>query len=265
MTARAITTEHRLDTLEAHRRSIERVVMEMRTHFSEMLSLDDMAQIAAMSKFHFHRVFEEITETTPLHFLACIRIERAKELLLSTETSVTDICMEVGYSSLGSFSTSFSELVGLPPKCFRERVHSQSAEDFHRSVMSYIAAKRGEVADLLDGELQAPTDQRGFFFVGGFECGVPQGIPQSGTVMLTAGSYRIRRPRSPTFHLLAVLLPYSTTNASALIRLPVALVGRRKVNWEGGPQSTLPPLSLREPRPTDPPILTYLGELTRRI
>lgn len=65
-------------------------------HRADPLDLDRIAEIAAGSKFHFVRVLDQITGTTPHHFLGCLRMQRAKELLLTTESSIPDICLEVG-------------------------------------------------------------------------------------------------------------------------------------------------------------------------
>ena len=93
--------------------SVERAIRHMKEHLAESLDLDALMQVAAISKFHLVRVFDETTGTTPHHFLSCLRIQRAKELLVISETPITEVCMEVGYNSLGTFSKTFSELVGL--------------------------------------------------------------------------------------------------------------------------------------------------------
>src|SRR5258707_15500661 len=111
-----VTSTHRADTVEAYQKAVERVVSQMKQHLEEPLDLDHLAHIAAISKFHLVRVFDEITGTTPHHFLACLRMQRAKELLLKPEASITEVCLEVGYASLGTFSKTFSALVGVSPQ-----------------------------------------------------------------------------------------------------------------------------------------------------
>src|SRR5437868_5458904 len=105
-----LETTHRTKTAVAYQQAIERVIEHMKAHLEEPLSLEEIARIAAMSKFHLVRVFDELTGTTPRHFLACLRMQQAKELLLAKEASITDVCMQVGYSSLGTFSKTFSHL-----------------------------------------------------------------------------------------------------------------------------------------------------------
>jgi AraC-like DNA-binding protein len=92
------------------------------------LNLDQISSQACFSRYHFLRLFREAFAKTPHQYLVERRIEKAKELLSSKELRVTDICFEVGFQSLGSFSTLFHRCVGQPPNIFRERaLRSQSA------------------------------------------------------------------------------------------------------------------------------------------
>ncbi len=79
-----------------------------------------MARCAELSRFHFVRAFRDEFNATPHRYLQEQRIERAKELLASG-LSVTDACFEVGFESVGSFSTLFHRLVGEPPGRYRAR------------------------------------------------------------------------------------------------------------------------------------------------
>src|SRR3990172_9696100 len=83
------------------------------------LSVQDVAREVGMSPFHFIRLFKAVFGETPKQCQLRARLERAKVLLLTTESSVTDICMEIGFSSLGSFSSVFSRRVGLSPSSYR--------------------------------------------------------------------------------------------------------------------------------------------------
>jgi len=77
-----------------------------------------------MSPFHFIRRFESVFGTTPHQFRIQSRLERAKHLLALRDYSVTDVCMEVGFSSLGSFSALFARRFGKPPSAYRRQVWS---------------------------------------------------------------------------------------------------------------------------------------------
>lgn len=89
--------------------------------YAEPLDLDALAGAAGVSKFHFARSFAEAYGETPIRYLTRRRIERAQDLLRSANLTVTEVCMVVGFSSLGSFSSRFRELVGETPSEYRDR------------------------------------------------------------------------------------------------------------------------------------------------
>ena len=89
--------------------------------YSEPLDLDELARTANFSRYHFLRAFRRAFHVTPHEYLTRKRIERAKELLAESEFTVTEICFEVGFESLGSFSTLFHKIVGWSPSIYRAR------------------------------------------------------------------------------------------------------------------------------------------------
>ncbi|MEV6277648.1 AraC family transcriptional regulator [Nocardia sp. NPDC051832] len=90
-------------------------------NYADPLDLDELASAAGISKFHFLRAFAAVYGRTPAVYLAERRIERAQDLLRATNLTVTEICMLVGYSSLGSFSTKFRQLVGVSPSEYQAK------------------------------------------------------------------------------------------------------------------------------------------------
>jgi AraC-like DNA-binding protein len=88
-------------------------------NYAESLDLDGLAAEAGVSKYHFLRCFAATYGVTPAVYVTEGRIERAQDLLRATNLTVTEVCMLVGYSSLGSFSTRFAELVGLSPSAYQ--------------------------------------------------------------------------------------------------------------------------------------------------
>ncbi len=93
--------------------------------YARPLDVPAMAQAALMSPAHFSRQFRAAYGETPYGYLMTRRIERAKALLRRGDLSVTDVCMEVGCTSLGSFSSRFTELVGESPSAYRARDHAE--------------------------------------------------------------------------------------------------------------------------------------------
>ncbi|MET9326538.1 AraC family transcriptional regulator [Tsukamurella sp. NPDC003166] len=90
-------------------------------NYSEPLDLAALAAVSGISKFHFQRLFTATYGVSPAEHLSRRRIERAQDLLRTTNLTVTEICAAVGFSSLGSFSSRFRELVGESPSRFRAR------------------------------------------------------------------------------------------------------------------------------------------------
>lgn len=87
-------------------------------NYGEAIDLETMSQQAFMSRFHFHRIFRKVYRHTPHQYLTRKRIEKAKDLLASNKP-VTEVCNEVGFDSIGSFSTLFKKEIGFAPTYFR--------------------------------------------------------------------------------------------------------------------------------------------------
>lgn len=94
----------------------------MDARYADPLDLDAMAAEAGFSRYHFAREFRATFGEPPGAYLSRRRVERAKDLLASANLTVTEICMVVGFSSLGSFSRRFTELVGCAPSEYRRRM-----------------------------------------------------------------------------------------------------------------------------------------------
>jgi AraC-like DNA-binding protein len=106
------------ETEDQNRRMLRaRDAMDRR--FAEPLDVPALARIAHVSEAHFIRTFRATFGETPHRYLQRRRIERAMALLVSTDRSVTDICMAVGFSSLGTFSRTFRDIVGETPRSYR--------------------------------------------------------------------------------------------------------------------------------------------------
>src|SRR5687767_343296 len=95
--------------------------------YAKPLDVPALARTALMSPGHFSRSFRAAYGETPYAYLMTRRIERAKALLRRGDLSVTEVCFEVGCTSLGSFSSRFTELVGETPSAYRARSHDDGA------------------------------------------------------------------------------------------------------------------------------------------
>ena len=100
---------------------------QMDREYAQPLDVPALARTALMSPGHFSRSFRAAFGETPYSYLMTRRIERAKALLRRGDLSVTEVCFQVGCTSLGSFSTRFTELVGESPSAYRARDHQAVA------------------------------------------------------------------------------------------------------------------------------------------
>lgn len=94
------------------------------------LSLSEIAKHSYMSPYHFLRVFKHTYGETPNEFLIRLRVEQAKKMLITENFSVSEICEQVGYTSLGSFSSLFLKHVGAAPTLYRRKLWAMSAEPY---------------------------------------------------------------------------------------------------------------------------------------
>lgn len=99
----------------------------MDRRYAEPLAVADIAHVAHMSPAHFTRRFRAAYGETPHAYLMTRRVERAQTLLRTTSISVTDACLAVGCTSLGSFSASFTRIVGATPSAYRAHAHELAA------------------------------------------------------------------------------------------------------------------------------------------
>ena len=112
-----------IDTEELRR--LCRARDQMDREYARPLDVPALARTALMSSAHFSRRFREVYSETPYSYLLTRRIERAKTLLRRGDLSVTDVCFTVGWSSLGSFSARFTQIVGESPSNYRARDHDE--------------------------------------------------------------------------------------------------------------------------------------------
>lgn len=131
-------------------------------HFRSPLNLDALAGAAHVSKYHFARCFTETYGETPMRYLTRRRIERAQDLLRSANLTVTEVCMMVGFTSVGSFSSRFRDLVGETPTQYRDRWAARGGPRipgcflFMRGIDGWPGGQPPRESNL--GEASAPAD-----------------------------------------------------------------------------------------------------------
>ncbi|HLG13160.1 MAG TPA: AraC family transcriptional regulator [Blastocatellia bacterium] len=101
-------------------RRLRRALEFMHDNFAEDLGLEEIAASAYLSEYHFARLFKQVTGMTPHVYLANLRLERARKLLVESEMSVGEVAASVGYQSQSHFTKVFKSMVGLTPRAYRE-------------------------------------------------------------------------------------------------------------------------------------------------
>jgi AraC-like DNA-binding protein len=115
-------------------------------HYAEPLDLEVMARAAGLSKYHFHRLFAATYAITPAAYVSQRRVERAQDLLRATNLAVTEVCHAVGFTSLGSFSSRFKQVVGETPRQFQQRWGADAPRIPGCYVLMWGLAERGGAA-----------------------------------------------------------------------------------------------------------------------
>jgi AraC family transcriptional regulator len=247
-------------TLTAHTQAVERAIQTMHTHLHAFLTLEDLASVACLSPFHFNRVFRQLIGIPPGAFLTALRFQMARHLLLTTSLKITDICFEVGYTSPGSFTSRFTQLVGLSPRLLRQRAHAFEPLP-GASVQRYptMTACLPESPALL-GQIHAPATFRGTIYVGLFTSPIPQGEPARCIKLSSPGWYRLPGLADGVYYLRAAAFPVAADHLSLLLPGKELLLGNNAdaLIIRHGQVSGDPDLVLHSPRLTDPPLVMGL-------
>ncbi len=240
---------------------IDGVIAYIHEQIYEPLPLSRLASYAGYSPYHFTRIFKERTGLSPLYYVSSLRLQKAKDLLLQTNLSVRDIGLEIGQQSLGTFTTRFTERVGVTPTHFRNSAleadnlfHSLKDLDdwpmFHRTADTHFR---------VEGTVDSAIPFEGVILIGLFAKPIPEGRPLYGTLLSSLGNFCFTGVKPGTYYLMATsvswgmqamdfLLPHTTLRAR--VKEPIIV----------GPYAPVPhqQVVLQLPRPDDPPILVSI-------
>lgn len=237
---------------------VKQSILFMNAHLGEALALEDLAGVAGYSPYHFNRVFRQTTGIPPMLYLSALRMEKGKELLLSTDATVTEVAMSIGYSSFGTFSSRFSQSVGVSPRSFR-LLHSQGINAIaelkaNREVLLHKRVHLG-----LQGKIIRPKSFEGIIFVGLFPKPIPNCRPVCGTVMTTETHYYFDKVPEGIYFILAAAFNWSDQKKTFLLpKNSLRGAADGPVFISHGVVRGYKDITLREADPTDPPILISL-------
>ncbi|NGP45776.1 helix-turn-helix transcriptional regulator [Bacillaceae bacterium SIJ1] len=247
---------------------IDEVIAYIHDYINEPLPLTRLARYAAYSPYHFSRLFKQKTGLSPHYYVSSLKLQRAKDLLLTTDLTVRDIGMEIGQQSLGTFTTRFTEKVGMTPAQFRKSPvkvsgYLQSLKQLpHWSQQSHVDCQWNKV----EGTIEAESSFRGVILIGLFTKPIPEGLPQYGTLLSSLGRFAFNDVRPGVYYLMAtalfwemaatdILVPHQTLRVKA--EQPIRVGTKLAVPYQR--------LKLRGPRLDDPPILISLPILMKKF
>jgi AraC family transcriptional regulator len=238
---------------------VEHVVEEMRERFREPLTLEELAGMAILSPYHFHRVFRDVTGVPPGRFLAAVRMEEAKRLVLTTPLRITDICLDVGYASFGTFTTQFKQLVGLNPRQLRRLADRHAGDELEDLCDGLAAAEPGSVS--VGGRVAGPPGYSGTAFVGLFPTQLAQSRPVTCASLAAPGRFVLSGVPEGSYRALACAFGSHETVLSSLLPDPdsalVAVAAEPVVVGPGARHGRVE-LVLRKAATTDPPVVLAL-------
>lgn len=225
--------------------AVLRAITAMQERLGDELKIDDLAQAALFSKFHFSRVFQRVTGLSPGRFLSAMRLEEAKRLLTATSLPVTEISVQVGYSSVGTFSSRFKSSVGVSPTSYRQR------QRFVLDPIAASAALGGGTRAAVAGTVWAGGDDRPVF-AGLFPGPIQQGGPVRCAVLERPGPFVLEDVPLGSWYLMG----------QAEFGPGEMAVGRTgPITIRPGTTTLEVDLRLRPQRPFDPPVLLALYDL----
>lgn len=254
-----------LTITDDHIAAVERVIAAMRATPDIPFTLDQFAEIASFSPFHFARLFRQVIGIPPGEFHTALRYERAKELLITTDRSITDICFEVGYDSLGTFSTRFKQLVGIGPATFRalpDVLETLDAADRRPMKRTPMLA---DASATVDGFYTNGHELNGRWraYVGLFPTSIARNRPVAGQRIDPSEPFTITNAPAGTYQVLSAIVPAEGSAVDRLLPAQTMRVATADAPVEVFPgMATGPvPLTIRQASPYDAPVLIALPAL----
>ncbi|WP_316569307.1 AraC family transcriptional regulator [Neobacillus sp. YIM B06451] len=243
---------------------ITEAINYIQTHLYDQITLDKLASHVSYSPYHFSRIFKEETGLPPLYFVSSMRLQRAKELLLNTNMSVRDISLEIGQQSLGTFTTRFTNSVGVTPAHFR------NTQDEAEILLNSLQRLDGKTDPLhsaknplsVKGTVFTDEEFEGVILVGLFPKPIPEGMPLYGTLLFSLGEFQFNNVKPGLYYLFATSVSWGMDPRSFLIphtTLRYKPTGPILVN--GNEQVPHQDLHLRAAQLDDPPILISIPRL----
>lgn len=242
---------------------IDAILTYIHHHLYEPLELSRLAAYAGYSPYHFTRLFKAQMGLSPLYYVSSLRLQRAKELLLNTNLNIRDIGLEIGQQSLGTFTTRFTERVGVTPASFRS-----SMEDTGQAIRalqrldSWDGNERLPHERAVRGQVRAVIPFDGLVLIGLFAKPIPEGMPLYGTLVPSSGKFCLSGVAPGVYYLMATSVSWGMAAADVLLtRTTLRTRAHDPIRITEACQTIERDVMLHLPSFDDPPILVSLPML----
>lgn len=246
---------------------IDEAIAYIHRNIDDAIELSGLAKYVGYSPYHFARIFKERIGLPPLYYVSAYRLQRAKELLLNTNLSVRDIGLEIGQQSLGTFTSRFTERVGVTPSQFRNSM-KMTGSQLHmlRNLTDWRDRDVSHLHGRVEGTIQSVVPFEGVILIGLFAKPIPEGLPLHGTLLSSVGSFVFTGVKPGTYYLMATSVEWGASAIDVLLpRATLRTRSREPIVVK--PNTPVPPRHavLHPPHPDDPPILISLPLLMNRF
>ncbi|MCR2802803.1 helix-turn-helix transcriptional regulator [Paenibacillus soyae] len=243
---------------------MEQIIAYIQQNIDEELPLGKLAGQAAYSPYHFTRLFKEMMGISPLYYVSSLRLQKAKDLLLNTNLSIRDIGMEIGQQSLGTFTTRFTQRVGMTPAQFRNTANEADRYlEMLRKLESWgtpVISQPHHVT--VRGTVRSEHPFEGVVLIGLFPKPIPEGFPLYGTLIGTLGHFEMPDVKPGIYYLMGTTISWGTDAKNML--LPQTTLRTRfktAIRVQSGAELPHLDVTLHPPSLDDPPILISLPVL----
>jgi AraC family transcriptional regulator len=245
---------------------LDELIQYIHQNIYEPLSLNQLSRYVAYSPYHFTRIFKQRMGLTPQHYISSLRLQKAKDLLLTTHYNVREIASEIGQQSLGTFTTRFTQRIGMTPSDFRNSI---TFADNHLHALANLDSWHTLLSNStnyshIKGTVQSELPFEGVILLGLFAKPIPEGLPIYGTLLRSLGDFCIPNVKPGTYYLMATsvswgmkstdfLLPHNTLRTRS--RVPIIVKPYTPI-----PHQQIQSLSSSTRWPTDPYLAAFANE-----
>lgn len=245
---------------------IPEILAYMQERVSQDLTVEETANHFGYSKYHFSREFKRLTGFSAADYLSSLKIELAKQALLRNEHSVTNSGFDAGYSSIGTFSTTFTKKTGLSPREYKQQVEAlySVAKKYEETTAVVVGHKDPPASDASRCHISVHYPEgyhAGITFVGFFKSPLPNHRPVVGVAFIKKSTYLFEHIPNGSYYLLACSIE-KTFNPLRYFVLDDCLRGRvqQQVHFPQDHDQAFN-IQLREAIPEDPPIVVNVLKL----